>query len=226
MAEQTKKSREVASISLTPFSPESQNLVLDISSQINGRRVRAWTDWVAPASHEAFLDPEGLPPLSAEQSRHVNAWRRPCDLTEHPVIYSDDLRADQLHQSVITDCSLVAGLAVCLNHHSKFRSKLGISCLHPQNGDGTPIISSSGKYQIRFQCNGIQRKIEIDDRLPCVADNSLACLSTHEAIIFLPSLIEKAYMKLNGGYDFPGSDSSIDVYALTRWIPEVIRFKR
>ncbi len=71
-------------------------------------------------------DSEGDPPMSAEQCRHVRDWKRPGEISDHPVIFSDDFRADQLHQSIVTDCSLVASLAACLDHHSKFRSKVNI----------------------------------------------------------------------------------------------------
>ena len=87
--------------------------------------------------------------------------------------------------------------------------------------------SPNGKYVLRLNFNGCFRRVVIDDRLP--ASKSARCLHVldrRNPQLLWPALVEKAYMKVRGGYDFPGSNSGTDLWVLTGWIPEQIFLQR
>ncbi|KAI9304255.1 hypothetical protein BJ944DRAFT_288774 [Cunninghamella echinulata] len=182
--------------------------VLKTTSSVNDRVYLPWIDesdlkeWFS--SSDKFLDPDGSLQLSEKQLSKFGAWRRPSDLMKHPQLIQL-ISSTSIIQDIVTDCSFVASLCVAAAYERKFKKQLITRCIYPQDKDGNPCYNPNGKYVIKLIYNGIARKVVVDDLLPVSRDNTLMCtFSTNKGEIW-PSIIEKAYMKIMGGYDFPGS---------------------
>lgn len=192
-----------------------------------------------------FCDKNGLLTLSRKQKENFRDFRRLSEIAECPVIFANANSIDcfSIKQTIVSDCSFIASLTVASLYERRFGKKLISNIIFPQNRNGDAVYNPCGKYMIKLNINGIWRKIIIDDRLPVGSYGQLLCSYSSNKNEFWISLMEKAYMKVMGGYDFPGSNSvthleshfkfllnlfkiqNIDLHALTGWIPERVNLK-
>lgn len=189
--------------------------------------------------------------LSETQLEIFNGWKRPAEslsqanLDVQPTMAAEN--AMDFVQDITTDCSVVASLCAAtarasrghekVFHHCRTMSwqftdlvvtKLLSNIIRPyDNIRESPLISANGKYVFRFYFNGCYRKVVIDDRLPTSkTSRTLHVVDRQNPLLLWPALVEKAYLKVRGGYDFPGSNSGTDLLILTGWIPEQIFLQR
>ncbi|KAG2142326.1 uncharacterized protein EDB93DRAFT_1158574 [Suillus bovinus] len=190
---------------LTPLTTDNfsrQFSILKKSSIINQNQIPLATSSPSDSYPTPFNDPDGQPSLPSPSY----TWKRPnYPDSSLPLLPSDVI------QNIVNDCSVCASIAVCIQHNIRFKSNLLLSSLSSSN---------DGRYELKVLINGDFRRIVIDDRLPFDSNNKLIGISTGPKNQLWPSFLEKAYMKLMGGYDFLGSNSAIDLHALTGWIPE------
>jgi calpain-7 len=198
------------------------------------------------SSFALFTDPDGYLPLSSKQKQRFHRWARPSEilrlrqqyavlgsvlkpLAGKPVIVKA-ITPYTIQQKYVTDCSFIASLCICATFERRFRKRLITSILYPQDANGELMYNPAGKYMVKLWLNGVARCVVIDDYLPIDKHGNLLCSQTTNnsasSLELWVCLIEKAYMKLCGGYDFPGSNSGVDLFSLTGWIPERILFAK
>ena len=172
--------------------------------------------------------------LSDAQREIFAGWRRPQETFGRPPEPQNDqfpmiaMKEIDLVQDITTDCSVVASLCASTARALKGHGKLLASMIHPyDNVNVRPRVSKNGKYIFRLHFNGCFRKVVIDDRLPTSnSSRSLHVVDRNNPQLLWPALIEKAYLKVRGGYDFPGSNSGTDLWVLSGWIPEQVFLQR
>ena len=154
-----------------------------------------------------------------------DGWKRPIDALPPPTWNRDPAdsapgmrfpKKVDLVQDAATDCSVVASLCAGVSRCERGHSPLLRSLFYPFDADtAKPVISKSGKYVIRLNFNGCYRKVTIDDRLPTSSTHRIIhVVDRNNPGLLWPALLEKAYLKVRGGYDFPGSNSATDLWLL------------
>ncbi|KAI1156041.1 PALB protein [Nemania diffusa] len=211
--------------------PTSEKTILYRNSRLHSNTFPPWESDPDPTYFQGdiYSDPSSFT-LSSKQKAVFAGWKRPAELIKeipgHDVGSEDRVvkAADDhdLVQDITTDCSVVASLCASMKHLRPGPTSILPALMFPVSlEDGRPEISLNGRYVFRMFFNGCFRKVVIDDRLPVSSnDRTLYVVDRQNPSLIWPALIEKAYLKIRGGYDFPGSNSGTDLSILTGWIPQ------
>eukprot|EP00041_Stephanoeca_diplocostata_P024567 m.626660 g.626660 ORF g.626660 m.626660 type:complete len:594 (-) comp22553_c0_seq28:140-1921(-) len=194
-----------------------------MTSKINNQLYLPWSDAEDRAenfTNGMYTDPAGMLKLSAKQKQHFKEWVRASELAAECSM-TKNVCSKNIRQTVVGDCSFVCSLAISADYERRFNIPLITNRLFPRR-NGMPAFNPCGKYVVKLHFNGVWRKVVIDDYLPVGPGRQLLCSHTNTEGELWVSLIEKAYLKVMGGYDFPGSNSGVDMHSLSGWIPERI----
>ncbi|XP_051829548.1 calpain-14 [Antechinus flavipes] len=120
-------------------------------------------------------------------------WKRPIELHENPVFYSNKAGRLGLCQGVVGNCWFLAALEA-LTFHGDILNRVV-----PLNQSFTKRYA--GIFLFQFWHFGEWIPVVIDDRLPVNEAGHLVFVSSTCKNLFWAALLEKAYAKLSGSYE-------------------------
>ncbi|EFX00051.1 calpain-like protease [Grosmannia clavigera kw1407] len=223
---------------------KKEQIILLRSSRLHGSLFPPWeteppNDMFSLSNSSSALYEDNVEfSMSKQQYKVFAGWRRPAELFPEHSQADEQLAQDaqsnmfmlanqepDLVQDITTDCSVVASICAIVRHttgHSDRPSLLSKIMYPYDHSNDWPLLSENGKYVFRMFFNGAPRRVVVDDRLPSSTSRTLFVVDRQNPTLLWPALLEKAYLKVHGGYDFPGSNSGTDLWVLTGWIPEQI----
>lgn len=219
---------------------QSEQILLLRDSKLHGFKFPPWKSAPEPkhfllkegdfGESEQYVDSPDMQ-LSAKQQASFASWKHAAEALPPPSLLTGreppTMRSDRpldLVQDAATDCSVVASLCAAAAREEKGHDKLLYKTIYPHDTQKQePVFSENGKYIVRLNFNGAYRYVTIDDRLPVSKTRRmLHILDRNNPSLIWPALLEKAYLKARGGYDFPGSNPGTDLWMLLGWIPEQV----
>ncbi|KAF2220068.1 hypothetical protein BDZ85DRAFT_204999 [Elsinoe ampelina] len=233
------KPRELREPASTRQLSKAEQIIILKASYVNGSKFPPWKATPLEAEFELkpgenlFLDDTQFN-LSHTQNASLEGWKRPHEALPPPTWKSHGrprpkatmlpTEAIDFVQDAATDCSVVASMCAGVARAQKGHSRLMGKILFPYDNQlQLPRASANGKYIARLNFNGAFRRVEIDDRIPVSkTQRVIHVLDRNNPSLIWPPLVEKMYLKVRGGYDFPGSNSATDLWILTGWIPDQV----
>ncbi|RUS72090.1 hypothetical protein EGW08_020151 [Elysia chlorotica] len=145
-----------------------------------------------------FIDSQ-FPPkeisLGTKQDKYAHkkiVWKRPHELSLHPVLIADGTSRHDMKQGDLNDCWFLSTLSLVAE-----KPQLISKIIQADPNFGS--TEYSGIFHCRFWQFGSWTEVFVDDLLPTVDGNLLFARSS-DPNEFWVSLVEKAYAKLNKSY--------------------------